>query len=335
MPSEDTIILLAVDKEFTHMDTIIKGVEEFLQTKASRDPTDRFNVVFFLENGPVYVEDFTFQWDFLIKLLNDYKDRIAKPNLEGGLFIALTFILDIFKKVSGKYFRILVLKDSSLPPITKDFLVNGLLEKVAPMPVFLDFIDIGMYNDPDEDKILEMINTSKGGELIYATTFQELNDALIKEATNKKEIKQGLWDAEPDYKIDAQYKDFFEDLAADLVPVDEITPEMRCNVCFKPTSPVCGTDLLVRCPTCETIFHDCCLISWAEQSNIGIEHVFRCPVDFTLLKLPEFLVQDILNGRIEEYASFESFLKEIDQDALLKEQDANRKLNLVLKELEF
>lgn len=330
MPSEDTLILLAVDREYTHMGAVTAALEEFFQTKASLDPTDRFNMVFFLEHGPAYLEDFTFQWDYLVNLLKENQDKIGKPSLEGGLFLALTFILDIYKVVSGKYFRILVIKDGSVPELTKDFLVTNLIEKIHPMPVFLDVIALGMYEDPDQEKLQNMINTSEGGELIYATTFKEFQDALRHDATNKKEIKVGLWDDKPDYMMHPEHKPFFEDLASDLEPVTKYEPNMKCTVCFKPSSPVCGTDALVRCPSCKTTYHDCCLISWADQSNIGIDHVFRCPICFYLIKLPEFM----MDTRMDDF-SFESFLEEINQDELLKEKDAKRELNLVLKELEF
>ncbi|MFX0098024.1 MAG: hypothetical protein ACFFCS_00475 [Candidatus Hodarchaeota archaeon] len=330
MVSEDTIILLAVDREYTHMGAVTKALEDFFQTKSSLDLSDRFNMVLFLENGPAYLEDFTFQWDRLINLLKQNQDTIGKPNLEGGLFLALTFILDIYKIVSGKYFRILVIKDGSVPEMTKDFLVTGLVEKIHPMPVFLDVIVLGMYDDPDKEKLENMIDASKGGDLIYATTFKEFQDALNHDATNKKEIKVGLWEDKPDYHMAHEHKPFFEDLASDLEPITKYELNMKCTVCFQPTSPVCGTDALVKCPSCNTTFHDCCLISWADQSNIGIDHVFRCPICFYLIKLPEFM----LDTKVDDF-SFESFLEEINQDDLLKEKDAKRELNLILKELEF
>ncbi len=333
MTSEDTLVILLVDREYTSMDAIIKGIEDFFKTKSSLDVTDRFNMVFFIDKGPVYVEDFTFKWDELVNLLKEYKDRIEKPNFEGGLFLALTFILDIYKLVSGKYFRILVIKDGSVPEITKDFLVNDLIDKVKPMPAFLDVIALGMYEDPDQEKLRNMIEMSAGGNLTYATTFKEFQDALMKEAENKKEIKVGRWEKGPDYKMDPEHAAFFENLAAKLEDVDSIKPNMRCTVCFKPSSPVCGTDALVCCPACKTTFHDCCLVSWANQSNIGIEHVFRCPICFNLITLPSFLVDEISNGVVQD---FESFLEEVNQDDLLRAKDAERgKLNVILKELEF
>ena len=332
MPSEDTLIFLAIDNEFTNMDAIIKALEDFFQTKSALDSTDRFNLIFFTDKGPMYFDDFTFKWDFLLNQLRENKEKLVQPNFEGGLFIALTFILDIFKLVSGKYFRILVIKDGSVPPITKDFLVNNLIDKVKPMPAFLDVVVLGMYEDPDEDKILSMIQTSQDGLLTYATTFQEFTEAIRKEAENKKEIEVGTWEKGPDYKMDPDHAKFFENLSADLENIDQVNPEMKCTVCFKPTSPVCGTDALVNCPSCKTTFHDCCLVDWSNQSNIGIENVFRCPICFYLIKLPSFLVNDINNGQIQD---FESFLEEIDQDQILRELDEKRELNLLLKELEF
>jgi hypothetical protein len=198
------------------------------------------------------------------------------------------------------------------------------------MPVFLDVSVLGMYDDPDTEKIQNMINMSQGGQILSATTFEEFEAMLREAAANKKEIKVGTWDKKPDYKMDPEHKAFFEQLAAPLEPVDQLTPGMRCTACFKPTSPVGGTDALVRCPACKTAFHDTCLVSWTNQSNIGIDHVFRCPVCFYLINLPEFLVEEINNGNNE---SFESFLQEIDQDEMLKAKDDEKgELNVILKE---
>ncbi|HME54220.1 MAG TPA: hypothetical protein VKM55_18495 [Candidatus Lokiarchaeia archaeon] len=333
MPSEDTIVFLAVDSNFTSMDAVVKALENFFKLKSSLDPSDRFNLIFFTEKGPMYVEDFTFKWDLLVQLLKDYHEGIVNPSFENGLFLALTFILDIYKLVSGKYFRILVIKDGSVPEITKDFLVNDLIDKVKPMPVFLDVLVLGMYDDPDQEKIKNMIAASQGGDLLSATTFEEFTKMLEQAATNKKEIKVGLWDKKPDYKMDPEHKEFFEKLSASLVPVEEVRSDSKCTVCFKPTSPIGGTDALVQCPACKTAFHDTCLVSWANQSNIGIDNVFRCPICFYLINLPEFLVDEINNGTSE---SFESFLQEIDQIEVLKAKDAEKsELNVILKELEF
>ncbi|MEX2681189.1 MAG: hypothetical protein Q6373_006285 [Candidatus Sigynarchaeota archaeon] len=332
MPSEDTLVFLAVDSNFTSMDAIVKAMEDFFRLKSSLDPSDRFNIIFFTDKGPMYVEDFTFKWNELVELLKKNHDQIVNPSFESGLFIALTFILDIYKLVSGKYFRILVIKDGSVPEITKDFLVTDLINKVAPMPVFLDVIVLGMYDDPDNEKIQNMINMSKGGKMLSATTFEEFQRMLREAAETKLEIKVGRWDKKPDFKMDPEHKEFFEQLSAPLEPVEHYDPGMKCTVCFKPTSPVGGTEALVRCPACRTAFHDTCLVSWANQSNIGIDNVFRCPICFYLINLPEFLIEEVNRG---QYEGFESMLQEIDQDELLKAKDAGRALNVILEDREI
>lgn len=331
MASEDTLVLLCVDRNYTSMDAVIKVLGDFFEAKAASDKTDRFNVVFFMDKGPAYIDDFTFRWQDLLQMVVANKDAIEKPGVENGLFLALTFILDIYKLVSGKYFRILVIKDGSVPEITKDFLVNDLIDKVRPMPVFLDFVILGMYEDPDEEKLKNMVSMSQGGDLHHVTTYDELRDTM-RAQVEKKEIKVGLWDKKPDHKMEAEHASFFENLSASLEPVEEQAPGMKCTVCFKPASPVCGTDALVRCPSCNTTYHDCCLVSWADASNIGIDHVFRCPICFYLINIPEFLMQEVASGASQ---SFESFLEEIDQDELLRARDAKKELNLILKELEF
>ncbi|HME51797.1 MAG TPA: hypothetical protein VKM55_06240 [Candidatus Lokiarchaeia archaeon] len=334
MPSEDTILFLAVDHKFTEMSAVAKTIGEFFKTKSSFDPTDRFNLLFYTDKGPIFVEDFTFKTDFLLNLFSQYLDRIEKPVIESGMMLVLTFILNIYKLVSGKYFRILVIKDASGPEITKDAFVNDFMDKVKPMPVFLDVISLGSNTEHDMAKLQGMINASQGGTLASAMSVEDFQEIMEKEATIKKAIKIGTWDKGPDFKMidDADHKAFFENLAANLEPVEHLEANMKCTVCAKPTSPVGGTEAFVSCPSCKTMFHDTCLVSWAKQSNIGIENVFRCPICFYLVMLPQVLVDEVSLGQFE---TFESYLQEIDQDALLKQKDAKRELNVVLRELEI
>lgn len=334
MPSEDTILFLAVDHKFTEMNAVAKTVGDFFKKKSSLDPTDRFNILFYTDKGPIFVEDFTFKTDFLLNLLSQCLDRIEKPVIESGMMLVLTFILNIYKLVSGKYFRILLIKDASGPEITKDDFVNKFMDDVKPMPVFLDVIVLGENNEHNLAKLQGMIDASQGGTLASATSVEDFQEIMEKQSVTKKSIKVGTWDKKPDFKMtsDADHRSFFENLAANLEPVEHLEPDMKCTVCAKPTSPVGGTEAFVRCPSCKTTFHDTCLVSWANQSNIGIENVFRCPICFYLIMLPQLLVDDVNLGHFE---SFESFVKEIDQDALLKQKDEKRELNVVLKDLEL
>jgi len=334
MPSEDTILFLAIDRKFTEMDAVAKVVGEFFKTKSKLDPTDRFNVLFYTTKGPIFVEDFTFKTDFLLNLLTQYLDKIEKPVIESGMMLALTFILNIYKLVSGKYFRILLVKDMSGPEITRDLFVNEFMDQIKPMPVFLDVITLGSNSENNTTKLQGMVDASQGGTLTTVMSVEDFEELMVKEATTKKAIKVGTWDKKPDFKItaDAEHKAFFENLAANLEPVEHLEASMKCTVCSKSTSPIGDTEALVRCPSCKTLFHDTCLVSWANQSNIGIENVFRCPICFYLIMLPQVLVDDVILGHFE---SFESYLQEIDQDALLKQKDAKRELNVVLQELEI
>jgi hypothetical protein len=180
MPSEDTVVFLAVDSKFTEMDAVAKAVGEFFKTKSALDPTDRFNILYYTTKGPIFVEDFTFKTDFLLKLLSQNLDKIEKPVIESGMMLVLTFILNIYKLVSGKYFRILVVKDISGPEITKDAFVNDFLSQVRPMPVFLDVISIGEQSPENAAKLQGMITSSQGGTLATATSVEDFQELMEK-----------------------------------------------------------------------------------------------------------------------------------------------------------
>jgi len=54
----------------------------------------------------------------------------------------------------------------------------------------------------------------------------------------------------------------------------------------------------VRCPSCQTVAHEVCWAQWAETSNIGIPHVYRCHNCFNILKLDKNYVIDVRSGKI-------------------------------------
>ena len=107
--SEDTWIFFALNRDYTDFDLMIPVIEEYMQRKQAQDPTDRFNFCAFEAHGPIYYEDFLLDTSYISRALNDVKETLAVPNLTGGIFIGLTNIIETFKLVSGKCYRIIVL----------------------------------------------------------------------------------------------------------------------------------------------------------------------------------------------------------------------------------
>ena len=96
--SEDMLVLLACHPSISNINKIIKSIESMFKIKKQNDPTDRFNFIAFQENGPIFFEDFLFDYSYIIDALNDLKHSLVPANISGGIMVAITFIIDSFKK---------------------------------------------------------------------------------------------------------------------------------------------------------------------------------------------------------------------------------------------
>src|SRR4030042_4412330 len=113
--SEDTLVVLAISPKATRFELLLKDLDAFFRLKQEADQTDRFNFIAFQKSGPTYLEDFSFNLDLVRDTLEKVRKRWGEVNFAGGFFLALTFILDVFKKVGGKTFRIISLNDQFAP----------------------------------------------------------------------------------------------------------------------------------------------------------------------------------------------------------------------------
>jgi hypothetical protein len=307
--SEDSLILFLIDPKITNIDRVLGELNRFFKRKQEIDGTDRFNFVAFESNGPVYFEDFLFETQYISDALAGLKGELGRPNPAGAIMVAVTFIIDVFKLVGGKVYRIIALTDQNTPPLVNIEVLQTLMDQVREFPVFMDIIRINT-NDPKEDLKLMRFAKTNNGEVLYAKNEKELGKVLDEVAKKKKVLKSS--DGGEKYTLAPDSERFFYNLAQDPWDVEEVPQGTRCLICGDTKQP------LIKCPKCNTISHAPCLAQWAKMSNIGIPHVFRCMQCYNLLRLPKPFVLDVQSGAYQKRIQVQA----ADQNALLRAQQS-------------
>ncbi|MEX2682314.1 MAG: hypothetical protein Q6373_012005 [Candidatus Sigynarchaeota archaeon] len=331
--SEDTILALDCDPKNVEWKLIKKGIKKFFETKRAIDESDRFNLVLFRGN-PSYLEDFTFKIEYLLSLIDEDPKSINAIPIENVIFMSLTFLIEVFKKVGQKFFRIIILTDQDTKPITKEFMVQDLLDITKEMPVYIDIIRLNVKQgdeDENEMKIRQIIKWSKGGELIYIPKPKKLFETVMAELAQKKFNEADIWEEEKEIKIPDKHAPFYENLAEDPKIIDN-PGDMKCMACFKKVE---DSNKLFKCSVCgNAVMHEKCWAFWSKTANIGVRNVYRCPICFSLQKLPREFIEEILGKVVEEEVkeaieTTQANVQVVDQLEVLKEKDSKTAPRLI------
>ena len=266
------------------MPFIYEAIERFCEVKTSIDPSSRYNVSFFEENGPNYLEDFTLNPEHILLTLKSLEPVIIGGNIGGGIFVGISFIIQVFKTIGKKAFRLIVFSDTGTPKIAPIYIpvLENLIDRVKDMPLFIDIIRIKI-KDTEEDERLQKLVERCGGGIFYVKKLNNLPQLLETLALKKKIKKKSLEDGK--YIIPADSHLFFINLAEDLA---EVKKRDTCSICFEKDA----IDVL-KCKKCGTIAHRTCWAQWAPKTSIGIPHVFRCFNCFNLIKLDKEYMEKI------------------------------------------
>ncbi|MFW9873112.1 MAG: hypothetical protein ACFFG0_08435 [Candidatus Thorarchaeota archaeon] len=288
--SEDCLIFYAFSPNITKYRQVSSLIADFMQKKKSIDPSDRFNFIWFQDEGPNYLDHFTFDPEYALNTLKPLSINITRANIAGGIFIAITFIIEVFKKISQKFFRLLILVDDGAYEIPDDYItaLEGIINKVKDMPFFIDIVLLGSPYSDQAQKLLRIANLSNG-ELFCIKNLRELNQVL-KNLSEKKFILQPWYLKSKTREILPENQPFYVNLADIPKPIEGI---VSCSICFHKDDHG-----IVKCPSCDTFAHEICWAQWAETTNIGIPHVFRCHNCFNILKLDKQFVDDVQTGKI-------------------------------------
>jgi len=281
--SEDTLILNGFTPGETAMGSIYKGLEHFCEIKKSIDESSRFNIILFQEDGPNYLEHFTLNPENILIALKSLEPVIVKGNIGGGIFVAISFIIDVFKRISEKTFRLIILTDSGSPKISKLYMpvLENLLDQVKDMPFFIDIIRLNVDDFEEDGKLMNLVRRCNGG--IHEINDVELLYDIFEFLALKREIEVSSLIEGKNYTIPPENQPFYMNLAE--IPIEIEKPDV-CSVCFqKDDRPI------VKCPNCGVITHKACWALWTSKSSIGIPHVFRCHNCYNLIKLNKDFVQ--------------------------------------------
>ncbi len=314
--SEDTIILSALSPNVTDVNIVYEALKQFFEKKKEIDYNDRFNGILFTKKGPRYLEDFTLNQEYLLNAIQQMIPYIADADISGGIFIALTFLAEVYKKISGKIFRIILLTDAKSIPIPEDhlFFIEDLLDKVKDIPVIMDVIRINT-DDPKNDLLLMRLARKTGGDIYEIKELKKEGRVTIQELLTFKEkvtkttirVKRILGDLHE--KIEEQKKPqdlfevlellakkkeikhdllnipdhnlfFYESLAEKPIETERSKEKEKCTICFTSVN-----QNMLKCPACGTYTHKICSAIWSKSSNIGIPYLFRCHNCYALIKL--------------------------------------------------
>ncbi len=324
--SEDCLILFGLTPEFSKVRLVYKALGEFMNNKQSIDPSDRFNLILFQDKGPKYLDQFTFEPSNILDTYRSLSSKIIKANLAGGIFIATTFIIDVFKTISEKVFRLIILTDDEAHKIPSQFIpaLEDLIRKVKDMPFFIDVIRIGNKDLEERDKLLKLTQICNG-EFYEIDSIREINSPLIS-LSEKKRIKEAMAITQKIRIVLSDNQPFYENLADDPPILDKIG---TCSICFKKDDHG-----IVKCPSCETVAHKTCWAQWSTTSNIGIPHVFRCHTCFNILRLDKEFVLNVREGKIPTIGELEK-VKKKNIVEYLRELEAKRSPQIIQTEDPF
>ncbi len=315
--SEDTMLFIGITPKISKMKSLDKILQVFAEKKQSIDPSQRFNIVLFLETGPIFLDDFTLNFDNILALLKENEKNNVPANIAGGIMLTGTFINDVYKKISEKAFRLIILMDKGSIPIPDYYyeILYELLDKLKDMPFYMDILWLG---EEDEELFQKLENFAKryGGHAYEIRNNKLLEDKLLDLAKTK--YSDELEEKTKKLEVSDTNITFYENLAKK--PEILITSE-QCTICFKKDDVT-----VVKCPNCGTIAHMTCWALWAQTTNIGIPYIFRCHKCFYLIKLNKEFVEIVQTGKV---SAPKVEFKQRDYMKYLQKLESKHKLQIV------
>ena len=191
--SEDTLIINALTPGITEMGPVYDALTNFTNLKKDDDKSSRFNIIFFQEDGPNYLENFTLNPEYIITTLKSLEPVIVEGNVGGGLFLGIAMIIDVFKKISEKRFRLMILTDSGTPKIAKLYMpvLETMIDQIKNMPLVIDFVRIDV-NEATEDSKLIRLTALCNGNIYKVKGVSSLSSILEIAALRKEETTENL-----------------------------------------------------------------------------------------------------------------------------------------------
>ncbi|MFX1398841.1 MAG: hypothetical protein ACFFAS_17560 [Promethearchaeota archaeon] len=336
----DIFIYLDLTKNILKLRDIIKPIKNYIEEKNKINLKGHFAVLIFQEEGnPVFITNKKDSEIITKAIEENWKNRAKKTSyFENGLFYIFSYIAETVRKKS-KYNRIIVITDtpSDLSQEYQEALFN-LVSKIKYFPTFIDIIRIAEEEtrfQKDDVKLNILASDTKGG-IFYVKDRKEFSNTMKKLVKSKQLV--GIFEGkEYQIKIKSEDYDFYNNLAKHLLNESDIKEE--CYFCKNEICPVCTNvnDAPLLCPDCKSGFHTCCVINYTINNNIGIPHIFRCPICDILLQINQNLIVQVEEPEIisiEKYIEKDLDptiieIEETQQDkAKLKSEQINESANL-------
>jgi len=283
--SEDTLILNALTPGITSMSPVYNAITLFSNLKKDRDSSSRFNIIFFQEDGPNYLENFTLNPDYTVMALKSLEPVIVKGNVGGGIFLGIAILIDVFKRISEKGFRLLILTDSGTPKISRLYIpvLETMIDQIKNMPFFMDVIRINIDDLEEDTKLTRLAGLCNG--TIYRINDENSLPSILEIIASKREMLSQNEINRNAITIPIENQQFYINLAEN--PIELARPE-TCSICARK-----DYNAMVKCPNCGIVAHKICWAQWSEESSIGIPHIFRCHNCYNLIKLEKDFIEKV------------------------------------------
>ncbi len=312
---EDTLILL----DLTHANygnpqravMIEEGIEELVYTKQGMGKAHRFALAGFGEEdkNKVYVdfEDWAGAESIMDVLYEEIEIMGHQAKFSPALKIGFDAVVKSMQKLlEGKTFRILIISEGKFVS-EQDPEWKEMVDIASKVGIYIDAVKLGMNNDFTLKRIAQATN----GDYVECKPG-EIKSWLPSFATVKKQMDINKSEA------DKNLKGLLELIAQPLITIrDEITKpgdlvdlmdegkqEYKCGICHMRYCMICKGPPFAcgaYCPSCNRFFHVHCASGWAENSEDTPNNVFKCPVCFSLCKVPGELYRvKVLKGRLKD-----------------------------------
>jgi len=310
---EDIFFYLDLAKDILKKKEIQKALKYYISEKNKTNIKGHYGLLIFQEMGnPIFITDKKDSKIIENAIEENWKSRPRKQSFfENGLFYIFSYIAEKIKKKS-RHNRIIVITDTP-SDLSEDYTdaLFGLVSKIKTIPTFIDIIRVSKEKERffKDDVKLNILASDTNGGIFYLSDKKDFM-SIIKKLTNSKQILNLFGDKSKKIKIHKEDYDFYSRLAKSLIPSRTDEVGLKCHLCQEEICPCCVdiNDTLQLCEVCGVVFHNCCVINYTIQNNIGIPHIFRCPKCDILLKIKQDEIVATFEdsaGSIDEYLESE------------------------------
>ncbi|MBD3212826.1 MAG: hypothetical protein GF311_09480 [Candidatus Lokiarchaeota archaeon] len=286
---EEVIFYLDLTKNYVKKKDLLKLLENYIEKRNEINRDVEYGVLLFdNEDSPIFASQKNKSVGIQTIIDENWESRsVSKSFFENGLFYILSYITESIRK-HPKAYRIIILSDTP-SGLSEDYQKSlfDIISKVKYFPTFIDIIRLSKEKKrffTDEVKLNILVSDTKGG-IFYVKDKKELTSTFNK-LINPKDLVNTFRDKPDQIEISNEDLMFYINLAKSLKDPSN-KENLVCYLCNNEICPVCADvyDIPMKCTDCGSAFHNCCVLDYSIDNNIGIPFIFRCPKCGRLLKL--------------------------------------------------